>query len=143
MHNVSRPVNRERKSSKRVVYLRATGKDSNSVKHYCLTTSEIGVRAHCYEEGSVRGAFQSGANFRDPLVDTRRRARERPAFFRARSQSRWYHRVCDEPSSSDVFRPDSLVRNRDTGCRAEMSLFATVPVPNGPKLSDSLVHRGS
>ena len=35
---------------------------------------------------------------------------------------------------------DSLVRNRDTGCRSEMPLFATVPVPNGPKLSDSLVN---
>ena len=45
MHNVSRPVNRERKSSKRVVYLRATGKDPNSAKRYCLTTSKIGSRA--------------------------------------------------------------------------------------------------
>ena len=55
MHNVSRPVNRERKSSKRVVYLRATGKDPNSVKRYCLATAEIGVRAHCYEESLARG----------------------------------------------------------------------------------------
>ncbi len=55
MHNVSRPVNRERKSSKRVVYLRANGKDPNSAKRYCLTTSEIRVRAHCFEEGPFRG----------------------------------------------------------------------------------------
>jgi hypothetical protein len=31
---------------------------------------------------------------------------------------------------------------RNTGCRVEMPLFGTMPVPNGPKLSDSLVYRG-
>ena len=37
---------------------------------------------------------------------------------------------------------DSLVRPAVSGCRSETSRFATVPVPNTPKLSDSLFDRG-
>ena len=54
----------------------------NFAKRCRFTTSEIGSRASRYEESLARGAFQSGANFRYPLVDTKRRARECPAFFR-------------------------------------------------------------
>ncbi len=40
--------------------------------------------------------------------------------------------------------PSAAVRlsgsRRNTGCRSKMPLFDTVPVPNGPKLSDSLVN---
>ena len=46
-------------------------------------------------------------------------------------QPRWPHTV------------ESLVRDGDTGWRVEMPLFATVPVPNRPKLSDSLVNNPS
>ena len=46
------------------------------VKRCHFTTSAIGSRASRYEEGLARGAFHSGANFRYPLVDMKRRARE-------------------------------------------------------------------
>ena len=45
-------------------------------------TSGIGSRASRYEERLAPGALYSGANFRYPLVDTKRRAREFPALFR-------------------------------------------------------------
>ena len=98
-----------------------------------------GGRESAKTRSDVRGAFQSGANFRYPLVDTKRRARECAAFCVRGAESRWHHRVCDDSRSSDVAPPKSLVRNRDKGCRSEMPLFGTVPFPNGPKLSDSLV----
>jgi len=55
-----------------------------SAKHCSFTTSGIGSRASRYEEGLAWGAFHSGANFRYPLVDAKRRSRECSAFFYAR-----------------------------------------------------------
>jgi hypothetical protein len=105
MHNVSRPVNRERKSSKRVVYLRATGKDPNSAKRYCLTTSEIGVRAHCYEEGSVRGARFCSAYLQYRPVHRKRREVRLPAFLRFRLSRNALRRI-ESPAATLRFERD-------------------------------------
>ena len=105
MHNVSRPVNRERKSSKRVVYLRATGRDPNSVKHYCVTTSEIRVRAHCYEEGLARGVRFCSAYLQYRPVHRKRREVRLPAFLHIRL-SRNALRQIESPSATLRFERD-------------------------------------
>ena len=74
------------RSSKRVPIVLATERDSNSATCVSPATCDFRSRAHCYEESSFRGAFLTGANLRSPLVDGERRAREFPAFFRARTQ---------------------------------------------------------
>ena len=56
------------------------------------------------------GAFQSGANYRYPLVDTKRRARECPAFFHARRQTRGIQRFCGFVAIACTPPVDSLVR---------------------------------
>ena len=59
-------------------------RDSHSPIATTSTIYGFQKREDCYEEGSFRGAFHSGANFRYPLVDMKRRARECSAFFYAR-----------------------------------------------------------
>jgi hypothetical protein len=81
-----------------------------------------------------------GANFRYPPVDTKRRARERPAFCRALCQTRRIQRVCGNVECPALVSDKSRVRSRDTGCLAEKSRLSTVPVDNPPKLSNSLVN---
>ena len=71
--DVATAANRIQKSSRRVVYLRATERDPNSAKRDCLMTSEIRARAHCYEEGSVRGVRLSATKPADTPVNAPRR----------------------------------------------------------------------
>ena len=106
--NVLLAANRIQKSSRRVRHLRTTVKDSNFLIRCLLTTSGSGFRASRYEESLGKGAFQSRANFCDPLLDTNRQTRECSAFFR----------IPFDIKTFDDFlrrRVDSPARKRDTG----------------------------
>jgi hypothetical protein len=52
--------------------------DSNSLSPFPTTTSKIRSRAHCYEEGSFRGAFSWSPRMDDRLVYNTRWGASRP-----------------------------------------------------------------
>ena len=118
-------------------------RDSHSPTATTSTIYGFQKREDCYEEGSFRGAFHSGANFRYPLVDMKRRARECSAFFYARrpirgnSKGLWRFVGVATPRHSTLW----FETKHRVPCRNATFRHGT-PVPNAPKLSDSLVHRG-
>ena len=131
--HVAPAVNPVQKSSRRVGYLRATVKDSNFCKALLFQDFRIRVARESLRRAFGTGSLTFGSELSLPVgLQKTPSARGLGVFsyLRPRQDFRRFR----------LPTPDSLVRNRDTGSRVEMSHSGTVTVPNGPKLSDSLVN---
>jgi hypothetical protein len=94
-----------------------------------LSRSELAkMAADCFDDGLFEGAIDSGANVRYPRVNRKRRSRECLASFHARRQTRDTSNSLRRFVGIAMAPLDSRVRKAPR-----------VPVPNGPKRSDSLV----
>ena len=131
--DIAPAVNPVQKSSRRVGYLRATVEDSNFCKALLCHNFRNRVARESLRRGFGMGSLSSGSELSLPTGEQKTPGASVPGvlFYPHRRQD---FRCFRSPTL------DSLVRNETRVPVPKCHFSPRYPVPNGPKLSDSLVN---